>query len=81
MPTVVLAVDQGTSSTRCVVLAAELGWSEARTAAEVTRYRELVAAELAGEAQPDDLGAYQARAGTPDSAVFYPQPSAGPAAP
>ena len=47
------------------LMAAELGWSQARTAAEVARYRELVAAELAGEAQPDDLGAYQARAQRP----------------
>jgi len=44
------------------LMAAELGWSQARTAAEVARYRELVAAELAGEAQPDDRGAYQAKA-------------------
>ncbi len=47
------------------LMAAELGWSQARTAAEVARYRELVAADLAGEAQPDDLGAYQARAQRP----------------
>jgi glycerol-3-phosphate dehydrogenase len=46
------------------LMASELGWSEARSIAEVARYREMVAAELAGEAQPDDLGAYQARTAT-----------------
>ena len=49
------------------LMAAELGWRQARTAAEVARYRELVAADLAGEAQPDDLGAYQARLSGPGS--------------
>ena len=43
------------------LMAAELGWSQDRTAAEVARYRGLVAADLAGEAQPDDRGAYQAK--------------------
>ena len=43
------------------LMAAELGWSPDRAAAEVARYRRLVAADLAGEAQPDDRGAYQAK--------------------
>ncbi len=51
------------------LMAAELGWSQARTAAEVARYRDLAAAELAGEAQPDDLGAYRAKAQLPSSPV------------
>ena len=46
------------------LMAAQCGWDEDRADAEVARYRELIGAELAGEAQPDDLGAYQAKAGT-----------------
>jgi hypothetical protein len=30
-----------------------------------------VAADLAGQAEPDDLGAYQAHAGAPDPIPFY----------
>jgi len=53
------------------LMAPELGWTEARTAAEIARYRALVAADLAGEAQPDDLSAYRAKAATPDPVPFY----------
>jgi glycerol-3-phosphate dehydrogenase len=49
------------------LMASELGWSAARSIAEVARYGQMVAAELAGEAQPDDLGAYQARTATQES--------------
>jgi len=51
------------------LMAAELGWDGARAAGEVARYRGLVAADLAAEAEPDDLAAY--RAGAPDPVPFY----------
>jgi glycerol-3-phosphate dehydrogenase len=41
------------------LMAGVLGWDEARTAAEVRAYLELVAAELEAETMPDDLSAYQ----------------------
>jgi glycerol-3-phosphate dehydrogenase len=53
------------------LMAPELGWDAERTAGEVARYRDLVAADLAAEAEPDDLGAYRARAGAPDPVPFY----------
>jgi glycerol-3-phosphate dehydrogenase len=43
------------------LMAAELGWGAGRTAAEIRRYGDDVAAQLAGEAEPDDLRAFQAR--------------------
>jgi hypothetical protein len=52
-------------------MAAELGWGDARTAAEITRYRDLVSADLAGQAEPDDLRAYQAATAAPDPIPFY----------
>ncbi len=42
------------------LMAGELGWDAARTASEVSRYRSWIAAQLAGEAAPDDEHAYQA---------------------
>jgi glycerol-3-phosphate dehydrogenase len=51
------------------LMAAELGWDGARAAGEVARYRGLVAADLAAQAEPDDLAAY--RAGAPDPVPFY----------
>jgi glycerol-3-phosphate dehydrogenase len=42
------------------LMAAELGWDAARTAAEVSGYREMIAADLAAEAMPDDLSAFEA---------------------
>jgi glycerol-3-phosphate dehydrogenase len=53
------------------LMAAELGWDAARTGREVTRYRDLVAADLAAQAEPDDLRAYQAHARAPDPVPFY----------
>ncbi len=53
------------------LMAAELGWDEARTSQEVSRYRAAMAAELAGQAEPDDLRAYQASARAPDRILFY----------
>jgi glycerol-3-phosphate dehydrogenase len=44
------------------LMAPELGWDEARTAAELARYLELIAADLRAESMPDDLAAYQVRA-------------------
>jgi glycerol-3-phosphate dehydrogenase len=52
--------------------AAELGWDEARTRLEVDRYRAAVAADLAAQAEPDDLRAYQAAAAAGDPVGFYP---------
>jgi glycerol-3-phosphate dehydrogenase len=54
------------------LMAAELGWDAARASQEVSRYRDLVAADLAAQAEPDDLRAYQAaRARAPDPVPFY----------
>ena len=41
------------------LMAGELGWDEARTAAEVAAYLELIAAELEAETMPDDMSAYR----------------------
>jgi glycerol-3-phosphate dehydrogenase len=53
------------------LMAAELGWNEARTGQEIARYRDAVAADLAGQAEPDDLRAYQAATAVPDPIPFY----------
>jgi glycerol-3-phosphate dehydrogenase len=53
------------------LMAAELGWAEARETQELARYRDAVAADLAAQAEPDDLRAYQAYASTPDPVPFY----------
>jgi len=47
------------------VMAAELGWDHARVEEEVGRYLDMIAADLAAEAEPDDLSAYLAKRGTP----------------
>jgi len=50
------------------LMADELGWDEARARSEVEEWRRRVAAERAGEAQPDDeraLRAYEAALGAP----------------
>ncbi len=57
------------------LMAAELGWDEARTSREVTQYGQAVAAELAAQAEPDDQLAYQARLKAPDPVPFYRTPS------
>jgi glycerol-3-phosphate dehydrogenase len=59
------------------LMAPELGWDEPRTAAEVDHYRQMITAELAGQAQPDDAGAFAAVAAVPDPVSFYP-PDPGP---
>ncbi len=51
--------------------AAELGWDEARTRLEIGRYRDAVAADLAAQAEPDDLRAYQAATAAGDPVPFY----------
>jgi glycerol-3-phosphate dehydrogenase len=53
------------------LMASQLGWSEARTSQEIARYRDAVAADLAGQAEPDDLHAYQAHVAAPDPIPFY----------
>jgi len=53
------------------LMAAALGWDAARTGLEVTRYRDLVAADLAAQSEPDDLGAYRAHTRAPDPVPFY----------
>jgi glycerol-3-phosphate dehydrogenase len=53
------------------LMAPQLGWSEARASQEIARYRDAVAADRAGQAEPDDLRAYQAHAAVPDPVAFY----------
>jgi glycerol-3-phosphate dehydrogenase len=53
------------------LMAPQLGWHEARASQEVARYRDAVAADRAGQAEPDDLRAYQAHAAVPDPVAFY----------
>jgi glycerol-3-phosphate dehydrogenase len=53
------------------LMAPQLGWNEARASQEVARYRDAVAADRAGQAEPDDLRAYQAHAAVPDPVAFY----------
>jgi glycerol-3-phosphate dehydrogenase len=53
------------------LMAPQLGWNEARASQEVARYRDAVAADRAGQAEPDDLRAYQAHAAVPDPVPFY----------
>ncbi len=43
------------------LMAAELGWDGERQQQEVARYRDGIAALLAGEQAPGDAGAFQAR--------------------
>jgi glycerol-3-phosphate dehydrogenase len=54
------------------LMAGELGWDEARAGQEVTRYRDAVTADLAAQAEPDDLGAYRAAAAAAHPVPFYP---------
>ena len=42
------------------LMAGELGWDPARTAAEISRYHDMIAADLAAEAMPDDPSAFEA---------------------
>jgi glycerol-3-phosphate dehydrogenase len=54
--------DRGIRAARraAALMAIELGWDQARTAAEVGRYQEMIAADLAAEAMPDDASAFEA---------------------
>ncbi len=47
------------------LMAPELGWDDATTAAEVGRYLDIIAAERAAESMPDDATAFAARTGSP----------------
>ncbi len=53
------------------LLAGELGWDTARTAAELSRYRQLIAADLAAEAMPDDQSAFEAATGRSRGATYH----------
>jgi len=55
------------------LMAPELGWTPARTSEEIARYRDAVAADLAGQAEPDDDAAHRAHAAVPDPIGFYGQ--------
>jgi glycerol-3-phosphate dehydrogenase len=68
--------DRGLSAAHgaAALMAAELGWSKARTDLELAAYSEAVAAQLAGEAAADDAAAYEALSRIPDVAGFYGQP-------
>jgi glycerol-3-phosphate dehydrogenase len=54
--------DRGAGAARHAadLMAAELGWDQARTAIEISGYQNAVAADLAAEAMPDDLSAFEA---------------------
>jgi glycerol-3-phosphate dehydrogenase len=71
------------ASQAAALMAAELGWDDARTSREVAQYGQAVAAELAAEREPDDQLAYRARLKAADPAAFYgawAAPAAGDAA-
>ncbi len=42
------------------LMALELGWDASRMAAEITRYQEMITADLAAESMPDDRSAFEA---------------------
>jgi glycerol-3-phosphate dehydrogenase len=58
------------------LMAPELGWDAAQTAAEIARYREMIAADLAAESMPDDRSAFEAAT----MAQASPRASSGPRA-
>ena len=53
------------------LMAPVLRWDEARIGREIARYRGAVAADLAGQSEPDDARAYQAYTAVPDPIPFY----------
>ena len=57
------------ASHAAALMAPELGWDETRTAAEVTRHHEMIAADLAAESMPDDRSAFEAAIGHARAAV------------
>jgi glycerol-3-phosphate dehydrogenase len=66
--------DRGTAAAprAAALMAAELAWDETKTAAEVTRYDEMIAADLAAESMPDDRSAFEAATGHMRDAVRRP---------
>jgi glycerol-3-phosphate dehydrogenase len=62
------------------LVAPELGWDGSRMAAEITRYHEMIAADLAAESMPDDRSAFEAATrrvrGAADSARSAASPAA-----
>lgn len=63
--------DRGIASVEEVagLMAAELGWSDEQRDAEVTHYRDRVAAEISAQALPDDAAATAVRAAVEDPRV------------
>jgi glycerol-3-phosphate dehydrogenase len=57
--------DRGAHAARpaAELMAGELGWDPARAAAEVSSYQDMIAADLAAEAMPDDVSAFEAVTG------------------
>jgi glycerol-3-phosphate dehydrogenase len=53
------------------LMAAELGWDDARTSREVAQYGQVIAAERAAQGEPDDRLAYQALVKAGDPVPFY----------
>ena len=53
------------------LMAGELGWDEERAGLEVSRYRDAVTADLAAQAEPDDLRAYRAATAAGRAVPFY----------
>jgi glycerol-3-phosphate dehydrogenase len=58
----IMAPDRGLAAAEpaAALMAAQLDWSEARTRAELDAFRSLIAAQRAGERQPDDASALDA---------------------
>jgi glycerol-3-phosphate dehydrogenase len=61
------------------LMAAELGWDDARTSREVAQYGQVIAAEQAAQGEPDDRLAYQALVKAGDPVPFYAARPAEPA--
>ncbi len=61
------------------LMAAELGWDDARTSREVAQYGQAIAAEQAAQGEPDDRLAYQALVKARDPVPFYAARPAEPA--
>ncbi len=62
------------------LMALELGWDASRMAAEITRYHEMIAVDLAAESMPDDRSAFEAATRHVRGAADSARPAASPAA-
>ena len=65
----------------CGLMAAELGWTAEQTAQELASYSRWVTAQLAGEREPDDEGAYRALSAVDATAACPPLAPLAPLAP